>query len=389
MLAKQGWRLLQDQSSLLHKCFKAQYFPRSNFLIAGDVPNSSYVWKSIIAAQPILKKGCCWRVGDGSSIKVTQDRWITNYPTNRVVHLPVAVDSEWRVSDLIDKDLQWWDCGYIEWNFHSEDAAAILRIPLSRRQIVDSIFWLHNKNGVYSECRVAHDVWAGGPSRLQKCTQSQRDIFQLFEDLLVWLTKEEFELFLVQGWLIWNQRKAVIHEGRLQEPARLNKRAHDYLEEYQSAQNQLQVSATSGRTTECNSPHDLKYKLNFDAAIFSDLNASRFGAIIRNERGEVMAALSAKGPLVYGNEKVEVLACRKALEFAIDAGFSELAPDGDNASVMNSISFSQKFTVSTVKWSANSAAHSLARFARDVSDEVVWLEEPPPLILEALYFDSV
>lgn len=142
--------MLQDQSSLLHKCFKARYFPRSNFLSVGDVPNSSYVWKSIIAAQPILKKGCCWRVGDGSSIRVTCDKWITNYPTNRVVHLPVAVDSEWRVSDLIDRDLQWWNRGYIERNFHREDAAAIIRIPLSRRQIADSIFWLHNKNGVYS-----------------------------------------------------------------------------------------------------------------------------------------------------------------------------------------------------------------------------------------------
>ena len=56
MLAKQGWRLLQDHGSLLYGCFKDRYFPRSTFLEASDVPNSSYVWKSLIAAQPILKK---------------------------------------------------------------------------------------------------------------------------------------------------------------------------------------------------------------------------------------------------------------------------------------------------------------------------------------------
>lgn len=89
-------------------------------------------------------------MGDESPIRVIRDRWITNYPTNRVVHLPVDVDGEWSVSDLIDRDLQWWDRGFIERNFHSKDAAAILRIPLSRRQIADSIFWLRNKNGVYS-----------------------------------------------------------------------------------------------------------------------------------------------------------------------------------------------------------------------------------------------
>ena len=56
MLAKQGWRLLQDHRLLLYECFKARYFPRSTFLEASDVPNSSYVWKSLIVAQPILKK---------------------------------------------------------------------------------------------------------------------------------------------------------------------------------------------------------------------------------------------------------------------------------------------------------------------------------------------
>ena len=37
------------------------------------------------------------------------------------------------------------------------------------------------------------------------------------------------------------------------------------------------------------------------------------------------------------SEEVEVLACRKALEFAIDAGFTETALEGDNAMVMKMI----------------------------------------------------
>ena len=49
-----------------------------------------------------------------------------------------------------------------------------------------------------------------------------------------------------------------------------------------------------------------------------------FGAIIRNDKGEVMAAMSAGGPLVSSSEEAELLACRKAVEFATDAGFSEL-----------------------------------------------------------------
>ena len=44
MLAKQGWRLRQDQGSLLYGCFKARYFPRCNFLEASDVPNDEILY---------------------------------------------------------------------------------------------------------------------------------------------------------------------------------------------------------------------------------------------------------------------------------------------------------------------------------------------------------
>ena len=70
MLAKQGWRLLKERGTLFYRYFKMKYFWLCNFLEVGDVPNSSYVWKSIMAAQPILEKGSCWRVGDGSGIGV-------------------------------------------------------------------------------------------------------------------------------------------------------------------------------------------------------------------------------------------------------------------------------------------------------------------------------
>lgn len=102
-----------------------------------DVPNSSYVWKSLLTAQPILKKRCCWRVGDGQSIRVMQDKWIPNYPTNQVLHLPLDAEVEWRVSELMDWAGHGWDWGLIGVKFHREDAEAILLIPLSRRNVPD------------------------------------------------------------------------------------------------------------------------------------------------------------------------------------------------------------------------------------------------------------
>ena len=34
-------------------------------------------------------------------------------------------------------------------------------------------------------------------------------------------------------------------------------------------------------------------------------------------------------------------------------------------------------------------AHLLARYAREVSDEVIWLEHSPPLAMESLYLNSI
>ena len=53
------------------------------------------------------------------------------------------------------------------------------------------------------------------------------------------------------------------------------------------------------------------FKLNFDAAIFSDLNYIGVEAIIRNGKGEVMVAMSTKGPPVGDNEEAGILACRR------------------------------------------------------------------------------
>ena len=42
-----------------------------------------------------------------------------------------------------------------------------------------------------------------------------------------------------------------------------------------------------------------------------------------------------------------------------------------------------------IRRTANGVAHSLARFARHICEDCIWLEEAPPPALEALFVDSV
>ena len=87
-------------------------------------------------------------------------------------------------------------------------------------------------------------------------------------------------------------------------------------------------------------PPNSVFKLNFDAVVFVEAKRTGFGAIIRNDKGEVMVVMSAGGPQVSSSEEAELLACRKVVEFATDARFFELVIEGDNSNVMKALSSS-------------------------------------------------
>ena len=255
---------------------------------------------------------------------------------------------------------------------------------------------------------MAQDTWVGYPSCLQKGTIGHVDIMQLVEHMQRQLTKNWncFRSVLVN----LEPMNSIVHGGVIQDLGRLNQRAKDYLEEFWVAQVHLIVSDTVDSVKTWRSPSGSSYKLNFDAAVFADTSSSRFGAIIQNNIGEVMAAMSAKGLAIVDGEEAKVLTCQRALEFAVDAGFKELVIEGDNATDMKSITSlkalrsrmgniytdirllatgSRCQSFSCVKRNANIVAHSLARYARLIDEDIFLMEESPPLALEALYLDSI
>ena len=85
------------------------------------------------------------------------------------------------------------------------------------------------------ECGVAQDIWADISVKLQKYILEQHDVVPLFQELLSRLPTTKFELFLVQAWLIWNQRNVLNNRGKLKDSMWLNRRAADYLDEFWQA----------------------------------------------------------------------------------------------------------------------------------------------------------
>jgi len=81
---------------------------------------------------------------------------------------------------------------------------------------------------------------------------------------------KEMEIFLVQAWVIWNQHNVVVHGGQMKNPQWLTNRAAELLEEYKKAQTNLGISSAATGSNCWKPPPQDVYKLNFDAAVFSD-----------------------------------------------------------------------------------------------------------------------
>ena len=79
-------------------------------------------------------------------------------------------------------------------------------------------------------------------------------------------------------------------------------------------------------------------KANFNGAVFADTSEAGIGVVIRNEIGEVMAALSEKIALPSSVETLELLAARRAAVFAVELGLQRVIFEGDAEGVIKALS---------------------------------------------------
>lgn len=61
---------------LATRLLKGRYFRHGSILDASLGTNHSYIWRSILGSKDVLEDGLIWRVGDGKSIKIFEDKWI-------------------------------------------------------------------------------------------------------------------------------------------------------------------------------------------------------------------------------------------------------------------------------------------------------------------------
>ncbi|XP_050222121.1 uncharacterized protein LOC126672215 [Mercurialis annua] len=107
--------------------------------------NPSYVWRSILESQKVMRNGARIRIGGGKSTRVWQDPWLVDAGRIIVTDPIPILQRNALVSQLMVDESRAWDANLVRDIFFEEIAAAVLRVPLSIKNIPDRWFWLLEK----------------------------------------------------------------------------------------------------------------------------------------------------------------------------------------------------------------------------------------------------
>uniref|UniRef100_A0A7N2R2Q8 RNase H type-1 domain-containing protein n=1 Tax=Quercus lobata TaxID=97700 RepID=A0A7N2R2Q8_QUELO len=120
LLAKQGWRLQQSYDSLVYKVLKAKYFPTNDF-------SQAVLGKSIMFAQPLVKNGLWWRLGNGDRIRIWGDKWLPKLSTFMVSSPRLFIPHDMKVGELINKEEASWKADAIDALFVPHEAEVLVQ----------------------------------------------------------------------------------------------------------------------------------------------------------------------------------------------------------------------------------------------------------------------
>ncbi|CAL1410227.1 unnamed protein product [Linum trigynum] len=152
LLAKVGWRILNEPQSLLAQVYKGKYFPNGSFLQATGRSRPSWGWQSILYGRQLLEAGVRWQIGNGESASLLQSSWIPQLHPIPPRYNPLILPDggEPRVAEVIvPGEGRWCDVKLRQW-FDPLTCREIKRIPLPRQDKMDKLIWHGTADGVFT-----------------------------------------------------------------------------------------------------------------------------------------------------------------------------------------------------------------------------------------------
>ncbi|CAN1221757.1 Uncharacterized mitochondrial protein AtMg00310 [Linum grandiflorum] len=146
LLAKQGWRLINNPRGCGRGSLKGIYFPNGSFLSTGKGRRPSWIWSSLCEARVALKPGVVRVVGDGSSSAIRDDPWVPSAPYGHPESVPPNLTL---VYDVITAGRE-WDQPMLQSFCLVDELNAISRIPIGLEGADDFWAWRFNPSGKFT-----------------------------------------------------------------------------------------------------------------------------------------------------------------------------------------------------------------------------------------------
>ncbi|KAK9046609.1 hypothetical protein V6N11_052494 [Hibiscus sabdariffa] len=150
------------------------------------------------------------------------------------------------------------------------------------------------------------------------------------------LSGRDQRVLLVLYWAVWFARNKMVHEGKLNSVDDVAAFIVAFLQE-QDILNQVLPLPTRVCDAPWQAPSKSIIKLNFDSSYFSRTASVTSGIIARNSRGLIMAACSFPHRNVVDAFVAEAYACKQAVCFAKDLGFTRVIIEGDLLTIIKKL----------------------------------------------------
>ena len=140
--------------------------------------------------------------------------------------------------------------------------------------------------------------------------------------------------------------------------------------------------------------------------MFREDNLAGVGVIVRNSEGSGVASMAESFQLPFSITAVEVIATKKALQFAFDLGLSSIVLEDDSKITIDGLRREElslaeyghlldeardiakqlpKVEFNHVLRQDNKVAHNIAKHARHVSELLMWMEDVPPHLFPVIH----
>ncbi|XP_020424530.1 uncharacterized protein LOC18781828 [Prunus persica] len=214
---------------------------------------------------------------------------------------------------------------------------------------------------------------------------------------------------MLSGGKFGPKRNKTVIEGRSCAQDVIFNRAHHLAGEYGSLV-KGEPNLIVEKPTKWSPPPAGKYKLNVDAAFIPETGVGGIDVVVRNDKGEVMAAMALPLASATSSKHAEIMAFLFEMKFAWDAGFSSILIESDSQGVVNDVKKDEEESwasdghlIDDIKRSlqhfedviisfsprgGNQVAHFLAKHALNCNTMVTWIEEVP-FWLESIVNDDM